>query len=47
VFRTAFDTGLLTRVTGDIIALSPPFIIEKSQIDQIVGMLRDILKTTA
>ncbi len=43
-FRTCFDKGLLIRVTGDIIALSPPLIIEKAQIDQIVDTLRSVLQ---
>jgi beta-alanine--pyruvate transaminase len=30
-FETAFDAGLLIRVTGDIIALSPPLIIDLCQ----------------
>jgi len=38
-FLHCFEAGLLTRVTGDILALSPPLIIEKSHIDQMVGML--------
>lgn len=42
-FETAFDQGLLIRVTGDIIALSPPLIIEKSQIDQIAETIRKVL----
>jgi beta-alanine--pyruvate transaminase len=42
-FETAFDQGLLIRVTGDIIALSPPLIIEKSQVDQIVETIRTVL----
>ncbi|MDE3115240.1 MAG: aminotransferase class III-fold pyridoxal phosphate-dependent enzyme, partial [Pseudomonadota bacterium] len=42
-FETAFDMGLLVRVTGDIIALSPPLIVEKQQIDRMVEMLRDVL----
>ena len=44
VFKAAFERGLLVRVTGDIIALSPPLIIEKSQIDQIFGLLGEILR---
>mgnify|MGYP001442265518 CR=1 FL=1 len=44
-FLKAYEAGLLIRTTGDIIALSPPLIIEKAQIDQIVGTLADILKT--
>ncbi len=42
-FEAAFDQGLLIRVTGDIIALSPPLIIEESQIDQIVETIRKVL----
>ncbi len=44
VFRQAFDKGVLIRTTGDTIALSPPLIVEKGQIDQIAGTLRDVLK---
>ena len=46
-FRACFDKGLLIRVTGDIIALSPPLIIEKSQIDQIVDTIRGVLNGLA
>lgn len=44
VFRTTFDRGLLTRVTGDIVALSPPLIVSESQIDEIVTTLRAVLE---
>ena len=44
VFLDCWERGVLIRVTGDIIALSPPLIIEKSHIDQIVGTLADALK---
>ncbi|HBF28263.1 aspartate aminotransferase family protein [Rhizobium sp.] len=47
VFVDCFEKGLLIRVTGDIIALSPPLIIEKSQISDIVSMLGDALKRAA
>jgi beta-alanine--pyruvate transaminase len=43
-FRAAFDKGVLIRTTGDTIALSPPLIVEKSQIDQIAETLRTVLK---
>jgi beta-alanine--pyruvate transaminase len=46
-YRACFDLGVLIRVTGDIIALSPPLIIEKSQIDQIVTTLRGALSKIA
>jgi beta-alanine--pyruvate transaminase len=42
-FISAFDQGVMIRVTGDIIALSPPLIIEKAHIDQIVETLRRVL----
>jgi beta-alanine--pyruvate transaminase len=40
-----FKRGVLIRVTGDIIALSPPLIVERDQIEQIVGMIRTVLAT--
>ena len=42
-----FNEGLLVRVTGDIIALSPPLIIEKGQIDRLVEVLGGVLKELA
>jgi len=44
VFKTCFDKGVLIRVTGDIIALSPPLIIERAQIDQIFETLGEVLR---
>ena len=44
-FVEAFDRGLLVRATGDIIALSPPLIIEKKEIDQLVDILSGVLKS--
>jgi beta-alanine--pyruvate transaminase len=41
---TCFNEGLLIRVTGDIVALSPPLIIEKGQIDHLVEVLGGVLK---
>jgi beta-alanine--pyruvate transaminase len=46
-FLDAYESGLLIRTTGDIIALSPPLIIEKSHIDQLFGTLREVLQRTA
>ena len=42
-FVKCFEHGLLARVTGDTIALSPPLIIEPAQIDEIASILRDVL----
>lgn len=39
----AFADGLLVRVTGDIVALSPPLIISESQIDELVDKLRSAI----
>ncbi|MFB9949274.1 aspartate aminotransferase family protein [Rhizobium puerariae] len=47
VFVDCFHKGLLIRVTGDIIALSPPLVIEKEQIGTIVSILGDALKRAA
>jgi beta-alanine--pyruvate transaminase len=43
-FLDAYENDVLIRTTGDIIALSPPLIIEKSHIDILFGTLRDVLK---
>jgi beta-alanine--pyruvate transaminase len=45
VFVKAFEKGTLIRVTGDIIALSPPLIIEQKHIDQLVTTVRELLKS--
>jgi beta-alanine--pyruvate transaminase len=44
-FLQAFEKGLLIRTTGDIIALSPPLIIQKSEIDMLFDTLKGILKS--
>jgi len=45
-FLKCLEKGLLTRATGDIIALSPPLIISKEQIDEVVGTLDSVLRET-
>lgn len=47
VFLDCWERGVLIRTTGDTIALSPPLIIQKSQIDQIVDTLRGALQRAA
>jgi beta-alanine--pyruvate transaminase len=44
-FVRCFEEGVLIRVTGDIIALSPPLIVEKSHIDRMFETLARVLKT--
>ena len=43
-WQRCFDAGVLVRTTGDIIALSPPLVIEEAQIAQIVDTLRAVLQ---
>jgi beta-alanine--pyruvate transaminase len=45
LFHACFDHGLLGRATGDIIALSPPLILEKAHIDEIVGRIAELVET--
>ncbi|MDA9190811.1 aminotransferase class III-fold pyridoxal phosphate-dependent enzyme, partial [Alphaproteobacteria bacterium] len=42
-FIRAFEKGCLIRTTGDIIALSPPLIINKAQIDELIGCIGEVL----
>ena len=43
-FLQCFEQGVLIRTTSDIIALSPPLIISKPQIDELVGTLSAVLR---
>ena len=43
-FLDAYEKGVLIRTTGDIIALSPPLIISKGQIEHLFDTLADVLK---
>jgi len=43
VFLQAFERGVMIRTTGDALALSPPLIIEREQIEQIFSTLSDVL----
>ena len=47
VMQRCFDDGLLIRTTGDIIALSPPLIIENSHVDRIVETLTSAIRAEA
>tara|TARA_R110002111_G_scaffold243020_2_gene305018 strand:+ start:50 stop:868 length:819 start_codon:yes stop_codon:yes gene_type:complete len=46
-FLKCYEKGLMIRTTGDIIALSPPLIVEKNHIDQIFDTIREVLKEVA
>ncbi len=44
LFSRCFDNGVIVRTTGDTAAFSPPLIIEKQHIDQIVDTVRAALR---
>ena len=46
-FVKCYQQGALVRAAGDNIALSPPLIIERQQIDELFGVLTDMLKQLA
>ena len=46
-FLKCFEAGVLVRSTGDTIALSPPLIVEKEQIEQMFETVRDALRGVA
>ncbi len=47
VFQRCFEAGVLVRVTGETIALSPPLIIDEGQIGEIAGAIVAALARTA
>ena len=48
VFTKCFnDKDLMVRTTGDVIAMSPPLILDRSHIDQIFGRLGEAIRETA
>ena len=44
IFLDCYEKGVLIRTTGDTLALSPPLIIERGQIDQIVDTVRGAIR---
>ncbi len=47
VFVDCFRNGLLTRISGDIVAMSPPLIVEEEQIAQAVDLLSQSIRRVA
>ncbi|MSQ54096.1 MAG: aspartate aminotransferase family protein [Betaproteobacteria bacterium] len=43
----AFEKGVYFRVAGDVIALAPPLIIQKSEIDTLFSVVEDVIKGVA
>jgi beta-alanine--pyruvate transaminase len=44
VFIKCFERGVMVRQTGDVIAMSPPLIIEPKQIARIVETLAEVIR---
>ena len=44
VFRKCYDAGVIVRTTGDIIAFSPPLVIDETQLNEVVDTVRDALR---
>ncbi|MBT5415306.1 MAG: aspartate aminotransferase family protein [Rhodospirillaceae bacterium] len=47
IFTKCYEKGVLVRYTADILAMSPPLIVSKGQIDQIVDTLAESIKEAA
>jgi beta-alanine--pyruvate transaminase len=47
VFLKCFERGVMVRQTGDVIAMSPPLIIEPKQIAKLVETLSAVIRDTA
>ena len=46
-FVRCYERGVLVRTTGDIIALSPPLIVERGHIDEMCGVIGEVLEEVA
>ena len=42
--RLGQAVGMLVRATGDIIALSPPLILEKAHVDEMIGRIAELVE---
>jgi beta-alanine--pyruvate transaminase len=47
IFIDCFKRGALVRPAGDVLVIAPPYIVEKSHIDQLVNTLADSVKRHA
>ncbi|MEJ7930398.1 aminotransferase class III-fold pyridoxal phosphate-dependent enzyme [Ramlibacter sp. AN1015] len=47
VFLDCFQHGALVRPAGDVLVIAPPYIVEKSHIDQLVNTLADAIRRHA
>ena len=47
IFLDCFERGVLLRIAGDNLVLSPPYIVETSHIDQMVTTIAESVKRHA
>jgi beta-alanine--pyruvate transaminase len=47
IFIECFHKGVLVRPAGENLVLAPPYVVDKSQIDVMVGVLADAIKKYA
>jgi beta-alanine--pyruvate transaminase len=47
VFVKCYEAGVLVRATADILAISPPLIISRAQIDELFGIVGDVIRNVA
>ncbi|MBC5763557.1 aminotransferase class III-fold pyridoxal phosphate-dependent enzyme [Ramlibacter albus] len=47
IYLDCFKKGALVRPAGDVVVIAPPYIVEKSHIDQLVNTLADSIKKNA
>jgi beta-alanine--pyruvate transaminase len=47
IFIDCFKNGALVRPAGDVVVIAPPYIVERSHIDQLVNTLADSIKRNA
>jgi beta-alanine--pyruvate transaminase len=45
--RGFHDEGIMFRIAGDSIAMSPPLIVTEAQIDEIFGKVAKVIKAVA
>ncbi|MEN9211563.1 MAG: aminotransferase class III-fold pyridoxal phosphate-dependent enzyme, partial [Thermostichus sp. DG02_4_bins_136] len=43
-FLRCYERGVLIRTTGDTLALSPPLVIEETQIEKLITTLKQVLR---
>ena len=46
VFRKCYEKGVMVRYTGDILAFSPPLIVQPEEIERMFSTVREALNET-